>query len=204
MSLLNNIRLKFLDTLIATLETVQDVRAAKERRAKEKLQAQQKYLFPELSELSEEECIAAWEKVTKLSEDLNSARWAWNFDMYIDTTTLMPGVIVYVIGKRAPTDEKPYITYKPEPRVVSSIHDSGVNGGTMFFTYTHRIEKPQSITKDEKDFTVVSEEDVIYSPLTKGHAEYICKLLNLQSKRLYDKHLLKMQQQLQNEQQNMK
>lgn len=150
---------------------------------------------PEISSLSEEESIAAWEKVTKLSEDLNDAPWAWNFSMYIDTTKLCPGVIVYVIGKRPPTDEKPYVTYKPEPRVVSSIHDSGVNGGTVFFTYTHQIEKPQSITKGEKDFKVVSEEDVIYSPLTKGHAEYICKLFNLQSKRLYDKHLLKIQKQ---------
>jgi len=201
MSLLNNVRLKFLDALISTLETVQDVRASRERRAKEKQHIEIKQqpkpeedLFPELSELTEEECIAAWNKVTKLSEELNNARWAWNFDMYIDTTKLQPGVIVYVIGKREPTPEKPYITYKPEPRVVSSIHDSGVNGGTMFFTYTHRIEKPQSITKGEQDFTVVSDEDVIYSPLTKGHAEYICRLLNLQSKRLYDKQLLKLQQ----------
>ena len=65
------------------------------------------------------------------------------------------------------------------------------SGGTTFFTFSHRIVKPQSITKGEKDFQVISEEDVIYSPLTKAHAEYICKLLNLQSKRLYEKNLLK-------------
>ena len=111
--------------------------------------------------------------------------------MYTDTTKLLPGFIVYVVGKREPTKDKPYITYKPEPRVIASIHDSGVNGGTVFFTYSHRVVKPQSITKNETDFQVIAEEDVIYSPLTKGHAEYICKLLNLQSKRLYEKNLLK-------------
>ena len=157
--------------------------------------------IPECPPLSEEECITAWNNVTKLSEDLNEAPWAWNFTLYNDTTQLVPGMIVYVVGKRAPTDGKPYITYKPEPRVISSIHDSGVNGGTVFFTYSHRIEKPQSYTRGNLDFTVVSDEQEILSPLTYKHAEFICRLLNLQSKRLYDKHLLKMQQQLQNEQQ---
>lgn len=133
--------------------------------------------------------VITWDKVTKLSEELNDA--AWNFPVYADTTKLLPGYIVYIIGQRQPTKEKPYVTYKPEPRVVSSIHDSGVNGGTTFFTFSHRIEKPQSITKSETDFQIVSEEDIIYSPLTKAHAEYICKLLNLQSKRLYEKNLLK-------------
>ena len=161
-------------------------------------------LIPDYPPLSEEECIAAWNNVTKLSEEINEAPWAWNFIAYTDTTKLMPGMIVYIIGQRAPTDEKPYITYKPEPRVISSIHDSGVNGGTVFFTYSHRIEKSQSYTRGKFDFKVVADEDVIYSPLTKGHAEFICRLLNLQSKRLYDKNLLKMQQQLQNEQQNTK
>ena len=141
--------------------------------------------------VDESGAVIAWDKITKISEDLNNLKW--DFTLYMDTTKLLPGFIVYVIGKRPPTAEKPYITYKPEPRVVSSIHDSGINGGTVFFTYSHRIEKPQSITKSETDFTVVSEEDVIYSPLTKGHAEYICKLLNLQSKRLYEKNLLKIQ-----------
>lgn len=158
-------------------------------------------LIPDYPPLSEEECIAAWDKVTKLSEDINEAPWAWNFIAYTDTTKLTAGMIVYVVGQRAPTDEKPYITYKPEPRVISSIHDSGVNGGTVFFTYSHRIEKPQSYTRGNLDFTVVSDEQEILSPLTYKHAEFICRLLNLQSKRLYDKHLLKMQQQFQNEQQ---
>jgi hypothetical protein len=156
--------------------------------------------IPDYPPLSEEECIAAWDKVTKLSEDINEAPWAWNFIGYKDTTQLVPGMIVYVVGQRAPTDEKPYITYKPEPRVISSIHDSGVNGGTVFFTYSHRIEKPQSYTRGKFDFKVVADEDVIYTPLTYDHAKLICRLLNLQSKRLYDKHLLKMQQ-AQNEQQ---
>ena len=186
------------------MSLLEKLRARKIKRLEQKLDKlyekkdQQQYeedFVPEPSELSANECIDAWDKVTKLTEDLNNAPWAWNFAMYIDTTKLAPGVIVYVIGKRQPTDKKPYVTYKPEPRVVSSIHDSGVNGGTVFFTYTHKIENPQSITKSEKDFNIVSDEDVIYSPLTKDHAEYICKLLNLQSKRLYEKHLLKIQQQ---------
>ena len=133
--------------------------------------------------------IIAWDKITKISEDLNNL--PWDFTLYTDTTKLLPGFIVYIVGKREPTKEKPYVTYKPEPRVITSIHDSGVNGGTVFFTYSHSVIKPQSITKGEKDFQIISEDGVIYSPLTKGHAEYICKLLNLQSKRLYEKDLLK-------------
>ena len=144
---------------------------------------------PEEVSDTKQSSIVVWDNVTKLSEELNNSDW--DFPVYVDTTKLLPGFIVYVIGKRPPTEGKPYITYKPEPRVVSSIHDSGVNGGTVFFTYSHRIEKAQSITKGEKDFQVTAEEDVIYSPLTKAHAEYICRLLNLQSKRLYEKNLLK-------------
>lgn len=137
-----------------------------------------------------ENAVIAWDKVTKLSEELNGSDW--DFPIYTDTTKLLPGFIVYVVGKRAPTKEKPYVTYKPEPRVVSSIHDSGVNGGTVFFTYTHQIVKqPCFSNKKEIDFQVIAEEDTINSPLTKGHAEYICKLLNLQSKRLYEKQLVK-------------
>ena len=137
--------------------------------------------------------VVAWDKVTKLSEDLND--YNWNFFRWGDTTALAPGVIVYVLGKRGPTKEKPYVTYKPEPRVITSIHDNGVNGGTMFFTYTHEIVRSQSIIKDANEFQVVSREDVIYSPLTKAHAERLCKLLNLQSKRLYEKNLLKIKNQ---------
>lgn len=144
-----------------------------------------------------ENSVIEWDKVTKLTEDLNDGNW--NFPIYTDTTKLLPGFIVYVVGKRAPTAEKPYVTYKPEPRVVSSIHDSGVNGGTVFFTFTHEVTKPVSMKKDKNDFQIVSEEDVINSPLTKGHAEYICNLLNLQSKRLYEKQLAKIKNQ-QNEQ----
>lgn len=149
--------------------------------------------IPEVTPGTEGHNIIAWDKVTKLSEELNDCNW--DFTLYFDTTKLVPGFIVYVVGTRPPTTEKPYVTYKPEPRVIFSIHDSGVNGGTVFFTYSHRIEKPQSITKGEKDFQVVSEVDIIYSPLTKEHAERICKLLNLQSKRLFEKNLLKIKEQ---------
>ncbi len=143
-----------------------------------------------LSQESDVNTIVDWDKITKLSEELNEI--VWRIPVYTDTTKLLPGYIVYIIGKRKPTKEKPYVTYKPEPRVISYIHDNGVNGGTTFFTFSHRIEKSQSITKDETDFQVVSEEDVIYSPHTKFMAEYICKLYNLQSKRLYVKELLKL------------
>ena len=35
----------------------------------------------------------------------------------------------------------------------------------------------------------MSEDEVIYSPLTKEHADYICLLLNIQSKQVYTKYL---------------
>ena len=173
------------------MSLLQKLKARRAKRLEQKLiKLFESVNLPEINqEITEQNSVIAWDKVTKLSEELNDA--AWKFPVYADTTKLLPGYIVYIIGKRPPTAEKPYVTYKPEPRVVSSIHDSGVNGGTTFFTFSHRIVKPQSITKGEKDFQVVAEEDVIYSPLTKGHAEYICRLLNLQSKRLWEKNLLK-------------
>lgn len=175
MSLLDKLRLKRFERLSRKLyESHQDIALEN---------------IPDMDPEAGVDSVIVWDKVTKISEELNNC--SWDFNIYADTTKLLPGFIVYVIGKRTPNKEIPYITYKPEPRVITSIHDSGVNGGTVFFTYSHQVVKPQSITKGEKDFQVVSDEDVIYSPLTKGHAEYICKLLNLQSKRLYEKNLLK-------------
>ena len=134
----------------------------------------------------------SFDEITKISEDLNEVQW--NFPLYIDTTKLFPGYVLYVVSKQEPTKETPYVTYKPEPRVVVSIHDSGVNGGTTFLTYSHMVVNSQSLIKDSKDFQVVACDDVIYSPLTKEHAKYICTLLNLQSKHLYEKHLTEIQQ----------
>lgn len=125
-------------------------------------------------------------KITKISEELNE--YEWDFPIFTDTTKMLPGFVCYVVVQVAPTDKKPYVTYKPAARVITQIHDSGVNQGTTFFTYSHQVVRTFIDTKP----TVISEEEVIYSPLTKEHAEYMCKLLNAQSKKLY-KECLKQQ-----------
>ena len=120
-------------------------------------------------------------RITKLSEDYNDC--LWDFPIYTDTTKMLPGFVCYVVVQVAPTDKKPYVTYKPSARVITQIHDTGVNQGTTFFTYDHQVTRAFINGKP----TVIAEEEVIYSPLTKEHAEYVCKLLNAQSKNLYKK-----------------
>lgn len=131
----------------------------------------------------------------KISEKINDMNW--KFNMYIDTTKLIPGFVIYVISKQEPTEKRPWTVYKYEPRVITSIHDSGVNGGTVFFTYSHEFVHPLSLggAKDKNVFQVVSNEDSIYSPLTREHAQLICAELNSQSRSLYLSHLAKMKQQ---------
>ena len=180
MSLIQKLRVKRLNRLIRKLSDVNQTKKEIDN-------------IPESKPGLEANNMIAWDKITKISETLNDSRW--EFDLYTDTTKLLPGFIVYIVGKRAPTKETPYVTYKPEPRVIVSIHDSGVNGGTMFFTYSHNVERAPVFAKGNQEFQITSEEDTIYSPLTHGHAEYICKLLNLQSKRLYEKQLLKISNQ---------
>ena len=117
--------------------------------------------------------------IRKISEKYND--YTSELSVFVDTTKMMPGLVCYTIKKVEPTKKKPWVTYKPTPRIITQIHDSGVNGGTIFFTYNHRfIESPLN-----KFRSVVSEDEVIYSPLTKEHAEYICTLLNAQSRILY-------------------
>lgn len=123
-------------------------------------------------------------KITEISEKLNDEKW--DFNIFLDTTVMIPGLVVYVVGKVSANKRIPWDTYRPEPRIITAIHDNGVNKGTLFMTYEHHIEKESKYDADKNYFgRVVSEEKIIYSPLTKDHAEYICKLLNIQSKQMY-------------------
>lgn len=137
--------------------------------------------------------LKALSKVRKVSENLNDL--TPQLSVFLDTRKMMPGLICYVIEKIEPTNKKPYVTYRPTPRVITSVHDSGVNGGTIFFTYNHKLTKSQTFNGS---YSVVAEDEVIYSPLTKEHADYICRLLNIQSKQFYVKKMneLKKQKQL--------
>lgn len=133
--------------------------------------------------------------IRTISEKLNEREW--NFDIYTDTRRIVPGLVVYIIEQVAPTIKIPYVTYKPAPRIITEIQDnSGVNNGAVFFTYSHKITEPAPAYNSEKTpRQVVSVSEVIYSPLTKDHAEYICKLLNLQSKQFYVKNIKNVAQQ---------
>ena len=115
-----------------------------------------------------------------ITENLN--KLAADLTVFVDTTSMGPGLVCYTIEKIEPTTKKPYITYRPTPRVITQVHDSGVNGGTIFFSYNHKFIKSDPI---KNNYKVVSEDEVIYSPLTKQQADYICQLLNIQSKLLY-------------------
>ena len=129
-------------------------------------------------------------RITKISGSLNE--YARELRVFVDTTRMMPGLVCYTIEKIAPTDKIPYVTYKPMPRVITQIHDSGVNGGTIFFTYNHRFTNNNAF---ENSHYVLSEEEVVYSPLTKEHADYICRLLNIQSKHFYITQMKKLAKQ---------
>ena len=86
----------------------------------------------------------------------------------------------------APTRTKPFVTYRPSPRIITQIHDNGVKGGTIFLTYEHKFVQHMNFNNTEKGYgQVISETEVLYSPLTKEQADYICNLLNAQSKILY-------------------
>ncbi|MBR3148162.1 MAG: hypothetical protein IKF41_02335 [Alphaproteobacteria bacterium] len=121
--------------------------------------------------------------IKKVSQDLNKYTKAVN--VFVNTTEMMPGLVCYVIEKIEPTDKTPFVRYKPSPCVITQIHDNGVNGGTIFFSYEHKLISEANFSN--KQSKVVSESKVIYSPLTKEHAIYICKLLNAQSRLFYQK-----------------
>ena len=64
-----------------------------------------------------------------------------NIPVYLDTRSLTPGMVVYTVVPTPPTNEVPYTVYHIEPRIIAQIHDSGVNGGTIFITYSHYVSK---------------------------------------------------------------
>lgn len=105
-----------------------------------------------------------------------------NIPVYLDTRNLTPGMVVYTVVSTAPTSEVPYTVYHIEPRVIAQIHDSGVNGGTIFITYRHYASK---VVGNDKQIQIKSEETTLYSPLTQKHAEYVAKKLTEQSQLLY-------------------
>ncbi len=129
--------------------------------------------------------------IRSISEKLNKN---WGFNIFSDTTVILPGLVVYVVDKIEPTEKIPYTTYKPAPRIIVSVHNNGVNGGTVFITYEHKLNREMNF---QQHYKLVSEYEVIYSPLTKTHAEYICRLLNFQSKQAYNKAMIKLQKQKQ-------
>lgn len=112
-----------------------------------------------------------------------------NMPVYSDTRNIMPGMIVYTIAPYAVTPEIPYTTFGIEPRIITQIHDSGVNGGTLFLTYKYEISP---IIGDKTKFQLKAIDDILYSPLTKEHAEYIAKKLNEQAKQKYLEHRAKL------------
>lgn len=128
-------------------------------------------------------------QIRKISEELND--YSWDFEIYTDTRKILPGLVVYVIEQIAPTEKTPYVKYKPAARIITEIQDNGVNNGTLFFTYVHEIKAPAPTYNagNLKSREVVSHPEIIYSPLTKAHAEYVCNLLNLQSKQEYMKSI---------------
>lgn len=130
-------------------------------------------------------------RISGISEKMNQQ---WGFRIFSDSTAILPGLICYVVEKIEPTNKTPYVTYKPSPRVIVSVHNNGVNGGTVFITYDHKLNHK---TDFQQSYQVVSEYEVIYSPLTKSHAQYICGLLNFQSKQTYKQAMIKIQKQKQ-------
>lgn len=119
-------------------------------------------------------------KIRKLSEDLNAN--FRNCRIY-DPNVLTAGLIVYSIETVEPSIKCPYATYKPSIRVITGIHGTDSNNGCVFFSYKPKVS--QEIKYGKKNVFVYSEPDTFYTPLTKQQAEYICKLLNFQSKQFY-------------------
>lgn len=127
--------------------------------------------------------------IRTISEAINTDKDRWeSFNVFSDTRDISPGMVVYVIEKIEPNEKVPYVTYKPSERIITEVQDNGVNNGTVFLTYTPKITSVATYCKPQHNAPqIISESDVIYSPLTKAHAEFVCKLLNLQSKKLYKK-----------------
>ena len=130
------------------------------------------------------------QNIQKISEELN--RCANGLETFSDKFKIAPGIICYTIDKIDPTIKKPYVTYKPVPCVVTQIHENGANGGTVFFTCSHKFVKSVDFNGNGS-YTVVSEEKAFFTPLTKKHAIYVCKILNSQSRIFYMQQIRKQQ-----------
>ena len=138
-----------------------------------------------------EKVISSNAPIYKISEKLNERYF--DFNVYTDTTFIRPGMVVYQVEKSNPTAKIPYVTYKPVPYIIVSVHDNGVNGGTLFMTYSHKVSNSFDFSKSGPQ--IISEYEVIYSPLTLDQAKYICRLLNLQSRQKYKQAIVKMNNQ---------
>ena len=128
--------------------------------------------------------------IQKISEDLNDC--INGMEIFSHTLNMTPGLVCYTIEKIAPNDKKPYVTYRPTPRVITQVHKNGVNGGTIFLTYSHKLTKSSDFN-GQKTARVVSEDEALYTPLTKEHALYVCKILNAQSRIFYMQQIKKQQ-----------
>ena len=138
--------------------------------------------------------------IRKISEDLNddAKRWA-SFTVYGDTRQIKPGAVVYVVEKIEPNEKTPWVTYRPAERIITEVQDNGVNNGTVFLSYAPKVASVSTYyTPQHNAPQIISEHDVIYSPLTKAHAEFVCKLLNLQSKTMYKKYVAQLSKQKNN------
>ncbi len=129
-------------------------------------------------------------RVQKISEDLNDC--LNGLEIFSHTTNMAPGLVCYTIEKIAPNDKKPYVTYRPTPRVITQVHENGANGGTIFLTYSHKLMKSSDFN-GQKNAKVVSEDEALYTPLTKEHALYVCKILNAQSRIFYNQQMKRQQ-----------
>jgi len=128
--------------------------------------------------------------IQKISEDLNDC--IDELEIFVHTTNMTPGLVCYTIEKIAPNPKKPYVTYCPAPRVIVQVHENGVNGGTIIMSYAHKFVKSVDFN-DQKTAKVVSEDEALYTPLTKEHAIYVCKILNAQSRLFYMKQMKEQQ-----------
>lgn len=120
--------------------------------------------------------------IRKISEDLNDC--IEGLEIFSRTTNMTPGLVCYTIEKIAPNDKRHYVTYRPSPRVITQVHENGANGGTIILTYSHKFVKSVDFN-GRKTGKVISEDEALYTPLTKEHALYVCKVLNAQSKLFY-------------------
>lgn len=127
--------------------------------------------------------------IRKISEKLNEYVFKW--PVYTNTTTIRPGMIVYTIDQIQPTVKKPWVSYVSTPRIITQVHDNGVNGGTVFLTYDHKFVRTMDFGETQP-YKVVSEDRAIYTPYTKEVGDGVCAFLNAQSRILYRQKMKKL------------